>query len=102
MSCYYSALSSSDFGYTIMLCLINFLFSIRVVIAVGLFGCDGRILRWIPNTNFENPQNWRSGRLPCQNEHVRFPPRIVSVFLQRNNSMLELVGYSYCLCYIIS
>jgi len=58
-----------------------------------MFGCEGKILRWVPNTDFENPRNWRTGRLPCGNEHVRFPPTTASVFVQRNNTMLEIVGY---------
>ena len=70
------------------------MFGFVVVILVNLFVCDGRILRWIPNTDFENPRNWRTGRLPCNNEHVRFPPTIVSVFVQRNNTMLEIVSHS--------
>jgi len=62
-------------------------------VAASLLACDGRIMRFVPNTDFENARNWRAGRLPCRNEHVRFPPSTAAVFVQRNNTMLELVGF---------
>jgi len=52
-------------------------------------------MRFVPDTDFENPLNWRAGRLPCRNEHVHFPPTTASVLIQRNNTMLEIVGDRY-------
>jgi hypothetical protein len=52
---------------------------------------EGRYQRWIPNTDFDNPRNWKSGKVPCRNEHVRFPPSVASVFVQRNHTVMEIV-----------
>jgi len=83
--------------YDIVSIKISYLVTYLVVVAVGLFGCDGRIMRFVPNSDFENPRNWRTGRLPCHNQRVQFPPATVSVFVQRNNTMLEMVGYNLAL-----
>ncbi|XP_002737155.1 protein amnionless-like [Saccoglossus kowalevskii] len=45
--------------------------------------------QWIPNTNYDNPNNWNVGRLPCHNDHIIWTED-VSVFLQTNTTMREL------------
>lgn len=46
---------------------------------------------WIPNTNFNNPQNWNDGRIPCHANRVIFPKYTeVSVFIQDNITVKEI------------
>ena len=47
--------------------------------------------RWLPNTNFENPDNWNNGRLPCRYDRVLFPEEAPPVFLQINATLVEIV-----------
>ena len=49
--------------------------------------------RWLPNTNFENAENWKNGRLPCHNDHVVFPEEAPPVFVQINMTLVEIVRY---------
>ena len=57
--------------------------------------------RWLPNTNFENAENWKNGRLPCHNDHVVFPEDAPPVFVQINTTLVEIVCYmSDVVCYI--
>ena len=63
---------------------------------------DGRFMRWLRNTDFDNPINWKTGRIPCGNEHVRFPPNIASVIVQRNNTVMEIVSFIRTLFYLLN
>ncbi|KAK2184319.1 hypothetical protein NP493_270g02016 [Ridgeia piscesae] len=47
--------------------------------------------RWLPNTNFENAENWKNGRLPCHNDHVVFPEDAPPVFVQINTTLVEIM-----------
>ncbi|KAJ8302144.1 LOW QUALITY PROTEIN: hypothetical protein KUTeg_021131 [Tegillarca granosa] len=46
--------------------------------------------RWLPNTDFGNPKNWKSGRPPCGNDIVVIQEESPSVFLQINTTISEL------------
>jgi len=65
---------------------------------VGVFMTSvkaGRIVRWIPSTNFDSPLNWNTGQIPCHNQRVRFPNTAPSVYIQHNLTTLELVYTFY-------
>ncbi|GBN88220.1 hypothetical protein AVEN_194165-1, partial [Araneus ventricosus] len=52
-------------------------------------GQDEKI--WAANTNFNNPRNWREGRLPCPNDRVVFPASSsVLVFMPESFSVSEV------------
>ena len=48
--------------------------------------------RWMPSTNFEEPNNWDSGKLPCSGDRVVFPKSTPPVFVQTNTTLTELVS----------
>lgn len=49
-------------------------------------------MRWVQNTDFDNAVNWKTGKVPCRNERVRFPGSVTSVFVQHNSTVLEIVS----------
>ncbi|XP_055950267.1 protein amnionless-like [Argiope bruennichi] len=47
---------------------------------------------WAANTNFNNPRNWRGGKLPCPNDRVIFPASSpVLVYMPESFSVSEVV-----------
>ncbi|XP_050404362.2 protein amnionless isoform X2 [Patella vulgata] len=49
--------------------------------------------RWKPNTNFENPNNWNVGRVPCGSDIVKFATGDAlspTVYIQTNTTIKEL------------
>lgn len=56
-----------------------FAFLTAIQLALGRRMIDSKT--WIRDTNLDNPQNWDSGRLPCENERAIFPAdgRVVSM-----------------------
>jgi len=51
----------------------------------------GKRMRWIPNVDLNNPDNWEPKGAPCRNDHVRFPAKAPPVYVQTNQTLLELV-----------
>ncbi|RUS91274.1 hypothetical protein EGW08_000986 [Elysia chlorotica] len=47
--------------------------------------------RWLPNTDFGNPQNWNAKRTPCGNDIVIIGDDSPVVYVQINTTMKELV-----------
>ncbi|CAL1285452.1 unnamed protein product [Larinioides sclopetarius] len=67
------------------LALVGFCCSLRLSM-----GHDAKI--WATNTNFNNPRNWREGRLPCPNDRVIFPASSsVLIFMPESFSVSEVV-----------
>ena len=46
----------------------------------------------MPSTNFEEPGNWDSGKIPCSRDRVVFPKNAPPVFIQVNATLTELVS----------
>lgn len=61
---------------------------IFIVIFIGQ--SEAVFKRWLPNTDFGNPKNWKSGRPPCGNDIVVIQEESPSVFLQINTTISEL------------
>ncbi|ESO98279.1 hypothetical protein LOTGIDRAFT_159075 [Lottia gigantea] len=65
----------------------GFLCSLNFVTVEGLYK------RWLPNTNFENSDNWNVGRVPCGSDVVKFSngeSLSPTVYVQTNSTMKEL------------
>lgn len=39
----------------------------------GVFGFQSTTKIWIPDTKFDNPNNWNMKRVPCEKDRVVFP-----------------------------
>ncbi|XP_078000745.1 protein amnionless-like [Glandiceps talaboti] len=68
----------------------KWLFIVNLVI--GLCGASRK--DWIPNIDYENPDNWNVKRLPCSNDRIILgspSDTNVSVFIQSNATMKEVV-----------
>ncbi|KAL3874881.1 hypothetical protein ACJMK2_037837 [Sinanodonta woodiana] len=48
-------------------------------------------IKWLPNTNLDNPSNWNQGRLPCGDDRLVIPDESPVVFYQLNTTIRELV-----------
>ncbi|XP_070579133.1 protein amnionless-like [Ptychodera flava] len=62
------------------------------VLVIGY--CDASTKEWLPNVNYDNPDNWNVKRLPCANDRVMLTGpenSVVSVFLQSNSTMREII-----------
>ncbi|CAG5134999.1 unnamed protein product [Candidula unifasciata] len=46
--------------------------------------------RWLPDTNFDNPDNWNLKRTPCGNDVAIIPDDSPIVYVQLNTSIKEL------------
>ena len=58
----------------------------------GVVWCDMKT--WKKNTNFDDPRNWNTGGVKCSNDIKKFPKDMrASVFIQKNESLQELVSY---------
>jgi len=58
---------------------------------LSLVSIEAKIVRWVPNTNTNNPNNWNTGQVPCSNEHIHFPATSPSIYVQNNLTTLEIV-----------
>ncbi|EDV20393.1 uncharacterized protein TRIADDRAFT_61172 [Trichoplax adhaerens] len=47
--------------------------------------------QWIPNTNYNNPDNWSKKRLPCSQDTITFQKSNYTVYLQNTLSVQELI-----------
>ncbi|XP_013387996.1 protein amnionless [Lingula anatina] len=65
-------------------------YSLAFLFLIGIEQCDGLTKRWLPNTNFGNPQNWNLGRLPCANDVISLQSaNSASVFVQTNATTIK-------------
>ncbi|XP_078001075.1 protein amnionless-like isoform X2 [Glandiceps talaboti] len=69
----------------------NFMTLFIIVFLAG--HCLAISKQWLPNTNYDNPVNWKTGRLPCSGGNIVLGARdeSVSVYLQSNSTLRELV-----------
>ncbi len=54
---------------------------------LGVCSCSSK--QWIPDVNFNNPQNWDGGKLPCANNRIIFPDTVNAVLLQTSISSVK-------------
>ncbi|XP_052767678.1 protein amnionless-like [Mya arenaria] len=52
---------------------------------------DCQFVRWIRNTDLNNPANWDRGNLPCGNDRMIIPDDSPVVYMQINTTIQELV-----------
>ncbi|BFZ12286.1 hypothetical protein BsWGS_15325 [Bradybaena similaris] len=63
-----------------------------VYVFVILFARTGAVYkRWLPDTNFDNPNNWNLKRTPCGNDVAIIPDDSPIVYMQLNTTIKELL-----------
>lgn len=50
-----------------------------VVLSVFIVPSNSLIKEWIPNINFENPNNWVDNKLPCPSDSITFPEELITL-----------------------
>ncbi|KAH3846701.1 protein amnionless-like isoform X2 [Dreissena polymorpha] len=65
----------------------------KLVVVFFLFvvPVEGLFIRWLRNTDLNNPHNWDRGNLPCGNDRMIIPDDSPVVFMQINTTVQELV-----------
>ncbi|XP_038066796.1 protein amnionless-like [Patiria miniata] len=63
-----------------------------LVVILSLIGiCSGSSKQWQLDVNFDNPNNWDSGKTPCATNRIVFPETVTAVLFQTNISSVKEV-----------
>ncbi|XP_022081495.1 protein amnionless-like [Acanthaster planci] len=63
-----------------------------VVVFLSLLGiCYGSSKQWQRDVNFDNPNNWNTGKAPCATNKIIFPETVKGVLLQTNMTSVKEV-----------
>ena len=61
-----------------------------LLLALLVFSTESVVKRWRQNTNYDNPENWNVGRLPCDGDKLAFPPVSPPIFFDKEVKIVSL------------